>query len=391
MTGRPPRPIGTHGKITTVEITPDGQRSPRVFEARTRVRDPDGVTRRVKRTGGSKAAAENALQRALSERRHDQGADLGPDTRVRVAAEAYLATIADQVAEGELAPNTLRLYESTWRNHVEPALGDLRLRELTVARCEAWKQATRKAAGASVTKTARSVLSGVAGYATRLGALPSNPVRDLSTIRARRKREARAMTLTERVAWLDAMAENDKAVRWAIPDLTRFMLATGVRIGEATAVTWDEVDLDAGTVAVRWHIVRVKGEGLLRAPGAKSEAGDRVLALPQWATAMLLRRRVESGGAWPVFPDSLGGWRDPSNLGRVLRECRDAAGFSWVTSHVFRQTVLTVLDDEGLSARTIANVAGHSDPTMTQRNYMARRVASDRAAAMLETMLDETG
>ncbi|GAA1385057.1 hypothetical protein GCM10009613_16820 [Pseudonocardia kongjuensis] len=78
-------------------------------------------------------------------------------------------------------------------------------------------------------------------------------------------------------------------------------------------------------------------------PGAKSEAGDRILALPRWATAMLIDRRVHSDGAWPVFPDSLGGWRDPSNLGRVLPECRDAAGFSWGTFDVFRQTVLTVL------------------------------------------------
>ena len=51
MTGRPARPIGTHGKITTVEITPAGQRAPKVFEARTRVRDPDGKSRPVKRTG----------------------------------------------------------------------------------------------------------------------------------------------------------------------------------------------------------------------------------------------------------------------------------------------------------------------------------------------------
>ena len=74
------------------------------------------------------------------------------------------------------------------------------------------------------------------------------------------------MTPAERVAWLTALeteqpidggrdadeakALADRASRWAIPDLTRFMLATGIQIGVATAVTWDGVDLDACTVAI---------------------------------------------------------------------------------------------------------------------------------------------
>lgn len=62
-------------------------------------------------------------------------------------------------------------------------------------------------------------------------------------------------------------------------------------------------------MAIRWHLVRVTGDGLRRVPDAKSDAGDRVLRVPSWATAtaMLMRRRVDPASGWPVFPDSLGG------------------------------------------------------------------------------------
>ena len=175
---------------------------------------------------------------------------------------------------------------------------------------------------------------------------------------------------------------------WDIPDLTRFMLAVGCRVGEALAVTWDDVDFDAGTVAVQWKLIRVKGDGLQRRPGTKrGEHGGRVLRVPSWCTAMLLRRRTDPMSAWPVFPDSLGGWRDPSNVLRVLRESRDAAGFDWVTSHVFRKTCATAMDEAGMSAREIADVLEHADPALTQRVYLGRGIASDAQAEALEDLL----
>ena len=85
-----------------------------------------------------------------------------------------------------------------------------------------------------------------------------------------------------------------------------------------------------------------------------------------------------------MFPDWLGGWRDPSNTSRAFREARDAAGFSWVTSHVFRKTWATILDEADLSARAIADQLGHARPSMTQDVYMARWVLSSATAAALE-------
>ena len=59
-----------------------------------------------------------------------------------------------------------------------------------------------------------------------------------------------------------------------LPDLTRWMLAAGLRIGEALAMTWADVDLDAGTVEVDWKLLRIKGEGLRRVRRLKAGEGS---------------------------------------------------------------------------------------------------------------------
>jgi integrase len=85
----------------------------------------------------------------------------------------------------------------------------------------------------------------------------------------------------------------------------------------------------------------------------------------------------------PVFPDSKVGWRDPANTRRDIRRARGEE-FSWVTSHVFRKTAATMLDEAGLTARQIANQLGHSRPSLTQDVHMGRGVVDPQAAAALE-------
>jgi integrase len=64
-------------------------------------------------------------------------------------------------------------------------------------------------------------------------------------------------------------------------DLSALLLAMGLRIGEALAVIWRDVDLDLGVLRVTSTLIRVTGRGLVR-KRTKSRAGGRVLLLPEW-------------------------------------------------------------------------------------------------------------
>jgi integrase len=385
MAGRPPLPVGTHGKIRIRDLTLDGSKT-KLFRGWTYYRDVDGKSRLVSRSGPSAAAAERELKKALVGRSAGVGSsEITSDTRVRAVAEKWFETVQAAVDAGDRSPNTGALYRGLLDRYLLPALGDLRVGELTTGRLDPALLAIKKRAGASTAKSCRTVVSGFLAHAARSDAVTTNAARNTSAIPTKPKKMPRALTAQECTSWLEQLAKDENAVRKDLLDITVFMLATGVRIGETIGVTWHEVDLDAGTVIVDWNVIRVKGQGLHR-KSTKTSAGSRVLKLPTFAVDMLKTRTKRSLSS-PVFPDSNGSWRDPSNTSRDLREARGSEEFAWVTSHVFRKTCATILDDEGFTARQIADVLGHARPSMTQDVYMGRKGSDVKAAAALHRVL----
>lgn len=128
----------------------------------------------------------------------------------------------------------------------------------------------------------------------------------------------------------------------------------------------------------------VKGKGLV-AKRVKSRTSERGLLLPWWCVELLRARRVRLGAVeGPVFPDSRGGWRDRSNVGKTFRQVRGGSDFEWVKTHTYRKTVATLLDQSGATARMVADQLGHSRVSMTQDVYLSRRAGNAANLAGLE-------
>src|SRR6266508_2789649 len=471
---RKPLPLGSWGKIRTYVAARNEKGKPKSYRSVTNYRDFDGRTRQMEATGRTISEAESKLVDKLKNRRRaNKGSGLAAMDRFSVAAELWFAKLQEKVRDGKRSPGTVDTYRRQLDNHVLPALGEVRLGEVTTPLLDKVIGAIKADVGAATAKTCRSVVSGVLGLAARYGAIDNNPIRDVETIGNDAKRKARALTDEERNAWFDQLRADPSAVAADLPDLSTFMLATGVRIGESLAVLGEQVSLAASEVEITHQIIRVKGQGLIRIR-TKSRAGERVLKVPSWGMAML-RARIMNGGRLdePIFANSRGGYRDPANvrrdlrearspiggetrrgLGRRLRKARRAAGLSqadtatrlgwaqsrvslietarvrlevadaaalldlyrvpgtgraellelagraveggqadalvWITSHAFRKTTATILDDAGQSARQIADQLGHARPSLTQDVYMGRRAKNPAAAAALEAALNRS-
>ncbi|WP_448612319.1 site-specific integrase [Geodermatophilus sp. URMC 60] len=378
--GRPGLALGTAGKIR-VHATPSGHRAVAWY------RDYDGKCRQVERHAKTKAAAQAALRLALRDRaRLNVDGDITPDTRVDVLAEAWFSGLEN------LSPTTLQAYRKRLDQQILPGLGNLRVRELSVGTVERHLRLVSDKHGPAMGKMTKSVLSGICGLAARHDALDRNPVRDTGSLKAPTKKAPKALTADEARKLLAQLDADETARSRGMPDLVAFMLASGCRIGEAAAVTWGDLDLDAGTADVRATIVRVTGQGLIRKSN-KTASGARTLLLPPWCVERLRSRAARpsasgqgAGAEGPVFAAPLGRWRDPSNTQADLRAAFSDAGFGHVTSHVLRKTTATVLDHAGLSARAIADQLGHANPSLTQDVYLGRQVASTGAAAALEAL-----
>jgi integrase len=352
------------------------------IRARARFRDLDGVLRPVTRWGSTETEAGELLRAALRERACCDDREIAAATRLVSATRVWL----DEIDRSDLAVSTRQMYGAAARLYLIPTLGSLRLGELSVPVIERALASIRSRHGPQSARAARRALSSLCHCAVRHGALPVNPVRDTRPIACPRKR-VRALSVGEAVDLLDRLRGDPTAVRLDLPDFVEFMLGTGVRIGEASAVREAVLDLDAGTVHINATVVRVAGAGLQIQPRTKTAGSERILHLPPRLVRLIKLRRSSGhlpGPGGVIFTSPAGLIRDPSNTQADLRQVLDRIGYPWVSSHVFRKTVASRLDDHGYGIRHIADQLGHSRPSTTLDYYLGRRALTtlDFAAAL---------
>ncbi|TCO15751.1 phage integrase family protein [Kribbella steppae] len=345
---RPPLPIGTWGQISTWAAKTDHNGRPISHKSQAEFRDHDGHVRLVSAFGKNKTAAERALLKKLQDRaKTNQSGELTAMHKISHLIDLWETKFEQWVADGKRSPTSLDNYRGAIKNHIRPALGELRIGEATTQRIDTVISKITERAGAPRAKTCRAVLSGMMKLAVRYGAISVNPVREIEAIEAEAKNPPRSLTSEEVTLLKTHLATDERAVQADLPDLVTFMLGTGVRIGEALAVLWPQVDLEAGTVEITSTIVRVKGQGLLRRR-TKSRAGQRRLHLPNWVLAAL-RSRHAAGIRLddPIFTDTIGCFRDPTNVRLSLRTALSPVGS-------------TARRDLGLSLRALRRETGLS-------------------------------
>src|SRR5437764_5077616 len=218
------------------------------------------------------------------------------------------------------------------------------------------------------------------------------------------------MTVEQVAEFLAAVDADKVSVRADLPDLLRFMLGTGVRLGEALAVRWRDVNLSdkpmrvvdpaAGeqvvsprSVWVNGNLVYVVGKGIVRHDG-KTESSVGVVGLPGFLfTLLVVRKPADATPDEPVFPGARLGWRRPRCVMTSMQRMRarispedDPDRWEWLTSHVLRKTGATALDAAGHSAREIADQLRQADIATAQRYYLGRGMVNPRAAEVLDAL-----
>jgi integrase len=143
---------------------------------------------------------------------------------------------------------------------------------------------------------------------------------------------------------------------------------------------------------VTGKLLRQRGVGLTRIDETKTAAGRRTVPLPSFAVTVLNDRRERPyvGQQEVIFASSSGMLRDPENFNAAWRAVRDELEMPDVTSHSFRKTVATLIDDAGLSARIGADHLGQAKISMTQDRYMSRGRVHTQVADMLDRTVTDT-
>lgn len=382
MPGRPPLRIGHHGCIRRVPVA-DG-----IWLARCRFRDTDGVTRVVERRGptGDKygKAAEDKLIEALADRQAAAG-EITSETKVVTLVDKHI----DRLEEDGRAQRTLDTYRYCAKLLGKQIAG-VRIRECTPARIDAAIRTMRRVHGDVLAIQSKTVLKGALHLAVMATVLQSNPVRDVSSIRSSQgQKGAKALTADELRDLLGRLSSSQKCQHYDLADAMAVLIATGLRRSELLGLRWEDFDPKAGTLTVEGKVIRAAGKGLMWVPRPKTEAGRRTIPLPPFAISILEKRRSTPwfGEQKTVFASSTGALRDPDGFNSQWSKARDELGAAEVTSHSFRKSIATLIDDAGLSPRVGADQLGHSRVSETQDTYMARGRIHQEVANVMETAM----
>jgi integrase len=322
--------------------------------------DADGKRIRKKVSGQTRTEVKDKLKALHSEL--DAGVRTAAGYTVEKAAGYTVEkAAADWLNEG--LPGCAAKTVEANRDSLRPLLaviGTIPLKDLTV---QDVRGALKKMATTHATRTlqkAHNCLTRALRHAEGQDLVRRNVSALMDTPRGLEGRRSQSLTLAEATALLEA-AESSRLHAFIV-----LCLLTGVRSEEAPALTWEHVDLAAGTISV-WRSVRAHGD-------TKTNRSRRTLKLPEIAVEALrgqrqrqAAERAEAGELWQehglVFTTSVGTAYESHNLRWDFRRVTAAAGLGarWVPKDL-RTSFVSMMSYQGVPVEEIARLAGHAGP-----------------------------
>jgi len=166
-----------------------------------------------------------------------------------------------------------------------------------------------------------------------------------------------------------------KAILWRennpACDVALIMLETGMRVGEALALCWSDIDWRRRAVRISKTVVRIVHQKKSYVQqSAKSHSSNRTIPLSSDAYDILdkIYKRGRVGSY--VFHNEDGSRISYEALRwRVSKAC-DEAGVPYYGQHVFRHTFASNCYERGCDVKKLSRLLGHSDVTITYNVYI---------------------
>lgn len=225
----------------------------------------------------------------------------------------------------------------------------------------------------------------------------SNALRELKKTHNIDSIKRQALTAKEHVIFVNYLNSSEMAARWK-PVFT-VMINTGLRVGELTGLTWDDIDFDNNTISVNRTLVYYKQEDgktrfVINTP--KTKSGYRTIPMMEVVKEALLEERkiqeilgipqgiIIDGHTNFVFLNRYGSVQNQSMLNkalrRIIRFCNEeqltnvkdgeeAILLPKMSCHILRHTFATWQVEAGIHLKVIQETLGHADIKTTLNIY----------------------
>ena len=278
------KPNGETGEAWVVDYQANGKRHIKTFKTKkeaTAFRDATGVEVR-------------------------QGRHVADSVSITVAEAGAVWIKACELGRGDNTPcerATLANYKAYLKHHIVPAIGKVKLNQLTRGNVAAFRDHLLTKLSRSLAKKVFICFGGILSEAELRGYVGSNVAANVKIGNMGRHKEPVVIPSKAEVKsimdTLHKLATNKFGRRWRV--LFATAIHSGFRASELRGLPWDALNLKAGTITVKQRADRYCVIG-----PPKSVAGRRTICIPSFLVTMLREWKLECAPGPFVFGNSKG-------------------------------------------------------------------------------------
>ena len=291
----------------------------------------------------------------------EQGLDL--DAK-KLSVAVYLDLWLEEAVEGSVWYTTFRDHERNVRLHLKPAIGRIRLKDLTRMHVQRFiNQKMKEGYAPRTVRYAHTTLSKALTQAVDWDLVPKNVASRAKL--PKQKRKKRETLSAENVGAFFSAASEDR-----FGALYVLAVTSGLRPGELLALKWEDVDLEAAALSVRRSVSEDEGGPVIREE-TKTSAGRRLELLPVAVEALKKHRlrqneeRLRYRGLWRdlglVFPSTIGTIMCRNNLHRrSYKPLLKKSGLPDIRLYDLRHTFATLMVENREQLKLVSEMLGHA-------------------------------
>lgn len=291
----------------------------------------------------------------------------------------------DRCERERVKPRTYSRYKGLIVQHILPELGDTQIDDLGRRQISEFLTAHQadgnlrgEALSATSTNLMLTVLNAAFTYACDMDLLPANPCDRIRRVPGPPSR-VDAFTREEQRRLEEAIAVSEDRRLFGI----RLCLYTGLRIGELLGLEWQDVDMEKGILHIGKTVYREKnaeGEWQLFVDRPKTAASERMVPLPGYLAEDL---RIYRRGARSEFviENKKAERMSIRSYQYLFERLTEKAGVRKLNFHALRHTFATRALECGMDIKTLSELMGHKNATITLNRY-AHSMMDTKIAAM---------
>lgn len=281
--------------------------------------------------------------------------------------------------------------------NISNLFGNKKIQSYNIAYCQEainkWKEQY------STYKALKCYTSAVFDYAKKMNLIKENPMKEVTFSKGERKQKKTKLKYFEKEELQDFLECCQKDKFPITYSLFRVLAFTGIRKGEALALTWDDVDFFNKTLEINKTITRNSDNKFISTP-PKTNTSIRKISLDDetlnilkaWKTQQ--KRYLLAHGQHAktknqiIFSSKNNNYIDITRPNIILSRICKEHNFNDITIHGFRHTHCSLLFEAGLSIKEVQERLGHSDIHTTMNIYThvtkkQKEMSADKFAAYL--------